>query len=671
MAKNSEFLTKIIVGGEISKTLAKALGTSEKLVKDTMKKVADAGKTVGKVANVMGAAVIAGAAYSVKAAMTYEQSLSKVATLADTSKKSIEQLSAEVMDISNKTGVAATEINEALYQAISAGADTAHATELVDVAVKSSIAGFTDAATAVDGLTTVINAYGMQTQDAQKIANQMLITQNLGKTTFGELSTTVGKLAPIFNSASLSSEEMFASLASLTANGIATSEAVSGMKAAISNVIKPTGDAQKMAKALGLDFSTTALQSKGLAGFLAEVKDKTNGNLDAMAMLFGSVEGLNAVLALTSDKGGALLNQTLQEMQTNTTAVSDAFNTMMTPEQKMAILQTKMQNVAITLGQKLLPYVEKATDWLNNVDIDKVISSIETFAPIILGIAAALKVMSVVIAIVNAVTMASPVTWIVLGIVAAVAALIAIIVLCVKHWDAIKAAGVAAWQWIKNAFSTAGTWFYNTVIAPIANFFSGLWQGLSNGAQSAWQWVCNAFSNVVGFFTGIWTTITGFFSKIGTAIGDAIGGAFKSVVNSIIGFAENTINGFIKAINLAIDLINAIPGVNIPKLNLLNIPRLATGGTFDGTHPQLAVVGDAAETIVPHGNTQRNRELLATAARGVGGGALGGNNVQITFAPVVYGAGGADIRQGINDAAADFEQRMDEFLRKKGLLSYA
>lgn len=67
------------------------------------------------------------------------------------------------------------------------------------------------------------------------------------------------------------------------------------------------------------------------------------------------------------------------------------------------------------------------------------------------------------------------------------------------------------------------------------------------------------------------------FTNIGTTIGDAIGGAFKNVVNSIISFAQNTINGFIRSINWAIDVINNIPGVNISRLNELNIPRLKVG----------------------------------------------------------------------------------------------
>ena len=95
-----------------------------------------------------------------------------------------------------------------------------------------------------------------------------------------------------------------------------------------SNVIKPSSDAAKMAAALGLDFSTAALQSTGFAGFLEDVKKATGGNTEQMAKLFGSVEALNTVLTLTSDQGSALMNKTLDEMASNTTALDDAYEKM-------------------------------------------------------------------------------------------------------------------------------------------------------------------------------------------------------------------------------------------------------------------------------------------------------------------------------------------------------
>lgn len=133
-----------------------------------------------------------------------------------------------------------------------------------------------------------------------------------------------------------------------------------------------------------------------------------------------------------------------------------------------------------------------------------------------------------------------------------------------------------AWEAIKGV---VGTWisYFQNVWNNIKNVFASVGDFFKNSFQAAWNGIKNIFSNVGGFFQNIWNTIKNMFTNIGTTIGNAIGGAFKNVVNSIINFAENTINKFIRAINVAIDVINAIPGVNISRLNELHIPRLKVG----------------------------------------------------------------------------------------------
>lgn len=219
----------------------------------------------------------------------------------------------------------------------------------------------------------------------------------------------------------------------------------------------------------------------------------------------------------------------------------------------------------------------------------------------------------------------SPITLVVAGI----AALIAIIVLCVKHWDEIKAAGSAAWEGIKSAWETVSTWFKTNVIDPVVNFFKNLWSSIctifnnvkdffKNKFNEAWTAVKGVFSGVGSFFSGIWNTIKSKFTTIGTNIGNAIGGAFKKVVNSIISFAQNTINGFIKAINNAIGVINKIPGVNISLIRELTIPKLATGGYLKANNPQLAIVGDnkrEGEIVTPESKI-REQVRLALADMG-------------------------------------------------------
>lgn len=133
-----------------------------------------------------------------------------------------------------------------------------------------------------------------------------------------------------------------------------------------------------------------------------------------------------------------------------------------------------------------------------------------------------------------------------------------------------------AWDAIKGI---VGTWqqYFQNIWNGIKNIFASVGNFFKNSFQAAWNGIKSIFSNVGSFFQGIWNTIKNMFTNIGTTIGDAIGGAFKNVVNSIISFAQNTINGFIRSINWAIDVINNIPGVNISRLNELNIPRLKVG----------------------------------------------------------------------------------------------
>ena len=133
-----------------------------------------------------------------------------------------------------------------------------------------------------------------------------------------------------------------------------------------------------------------------------------------------------------------------------------------------------------------------------------------------------------------------------------------------------------AWEAIKGV---VGTWisYFQDIWNNIKNVFASVGDFFKNSFSAAWEGIKNIFKNVGSFFQGIWNTIKNMFTRICTTIGDAIGGAFKSVVNSIISWAQNTINGFIRSINWAIGVINNIPGVNIPKLNELSLPRLKVG----------------------------------------------------------------------------------------------
>lgn len=274
------------------------------------------------------------------------------------------------------------------------------------------------------------------------------------------------------------------------------------------------------------------------------------------------------------------------------------------------------------------------------------------------ALAVAQKVYAAVQAVVNAVMTANPIGLVVAGIVA----LVAIILVCIKHWDEIKAAAVAAWEVIKATWEKVSNWFKTSVIDPIANFFRNLWTSITNIFNNvktffqnvfsrAWQAVKNVFSGVGSFFGGIWNTIKSKFTSIGTSIGNAIGGAFKKVVNSIISFAENTINGFIRSINRAIGLINKIPGVNISLIRELSIPKLATGGYLKANNPTLAVVGDnkrEGEIVTPE---SKIREQVKLAMQEMGAAVNNGiQTIKLQIELLIKYPDGRTVIKQINEA---------------------
>jgi len=289
----------------------------------------------------------------------------------------------------------------------------------------------------------------------------------------------------------------------------------------------------------------------------------------------------------------------------------------------------------------------------------------------------------------NTAFLGCPIIW----IIAAIVALIAIIVVCIKHWDDIKEAASKCWDWIKGIWGKVADWFKSSVVEPIKNLFANIWNNIKEIFSSigtwfkdrfseawenikavfsvigtwfkdrwndvvkvfsvvgtwykdrfteawnnikavfsaigtwakdrwtditkvfevantwfkdkftaAWTAIKNVFSSVGSFFGGLWDTIKSKFTNIGQSVGDAVSGAFRGAVNAIIGFAENTINGFIRSINWAISMINKIPGVSVGRLSELYVPRLAQGGFVEANTPQLAVVGDnkrEGEIIAP------------------------------------------------------------------------
>ena len=252
------------------------------------------------------------------------KALAEVSTLIDGTDQELAALTAASRAFVREFGGGVDDQLGAFYQAISAGASSvSEATETMTQANKLAKGGVTDITTAVDGLTTILNAYGEKAGGAAAVSDAMFVAMRAGKTTIGELSSSIGGVAPLAESAGVSVDEMLASVAALTKGGISTAESVTGLRAILAAVTKPSAEASKAAQALGVDFSTAAIQSQGFAGWLDDLVTKTGGSSEALAVLFGGVEAIVPALALAGTAGDSF-NDILVDMQAKAGATDSA-----------------------------------------------------------------------------------------------------------------------------------------------------------------------------------------------------------------------------------------------------------------------------------------------------------------------------------------------------------
>lgn len=335
-------------------------GISGKLAEVMGGEAASAGKISGKslgsalVGNLTKVVVAAGIGKMLQSAFTggtaFESAMAKVGTIADTAKVPLESLSSQVLQVSGDMHIGANEIAEAAYQAISAGQDTGNAVAFAGQASMLATAGFTSTTSAVDILTTALNAYGKGADEAGHVSDVLLTTQNLGKTSVDELAGSMGRVIPLAAAYNVSLENLSSGLAIMTANGIATAEASTYTKSML-NELGDTGSSvgKILKQQTGKSFSELNADGKSLGDVLQVLYDSVGGNATKFAGLWSSVEAGTGALSLASS-GADKFNGVLQQMQADSGATQTAYDTMTnTMAYKLDGVKTNAQNLGTAL----------------------------------------------------------------------------------------------------------------------------------------------------------------------------------------------------------------------------------------------------------------------------------------------------------------------------------
>ena len=690
MAKSKTYELMVKIAGKTDSSLKNACMTADK----NLAALGNTAKSAGKV--VAGAAVAAATAVgtlgvaAVKAAAEYETQLANVSTLLTGTEAEIAARTAEIgneiLDVSNRTGVATENLTDGMYQVISAFGDSADAAKILETAAKSAAAGNATTTDSVNLLSAVTKGYGDTSAEAvQKAADLSFATVRLGQTSFPELAASMGKVIPLASTLGVEQEQLFGAMATLIGVTGSTAEVVTQLKATMQGFLSPSKNMTAALESLGYESGQALLESEGLQGALEALKGAVNNDELAFAGLFSSVEAQTAVLAMAGNQSENLASKTA-EMYEATGAANAAFEKQTdTLAYDIQMIKNLGANFLTQLGTNILPYVrelaeaalplvttalERAGDYVTGTIIPAAktaVGWVKENKDMILTLAkaagvavATFKTLQTAGRAVSAFKSLNTIfsagvknggafgTVIkLLGgkftvIIAVVAAVAAAFMVLWNRSEKFRTAVMGIWQQVQPLLQAMGNMvtMVGTALAPV---LSNLANTVLAGLETAFVALSPYIQSVIGILKNMIEFVTNVFSGNWSAAWQNIVNIFGNVFGMIVNLAKVPINAVISAINWVLSKINSIsvtipdwvPGVGGKTLgfNIPTIPALAAGGV--ATAPTLAMIGEGGEpeAVLPLSKLAALLDEWSKKPK-PGGGTQGGGDTPIQFSPV-------------------------------------
>lgn len=718
MSKRKELEAIISIAGQIDPSLQKSIADATKQFSGLKVGVA----AVGTALIAATTALVGFGADACRSAAEFETQIANVATLLDGTEAQIAQrtseLGADILEVSNATGVATSELSDGLYQIISAVGDSEDAIAQTELAAKAAAAGGAETTDAINLLTAVTKGYGDTSGEAfQKASDLSFMTVKLGQTSFPELAASMGKVVPLASALNVSQEELYGSFAALTGVTGSTAEVATQMKAVMSGLMSPSQNMTEALKSLGYENANAALESLGLQGTLEALGGTVDGDTQALAKMFSSVEAQTAILALAGAQADDFTEKTAT-MYEATGATDRAFETQTdTLEYTIQAIKNLGANFKTSVGQTILPYVKdlaeqalpavqsaietlgpKFADFYTNampVVASAVTFTAENIIPIISEIADVS--MSSLGMLIDIGTDAYNTAAFIFGYLAEHKTILSVVAIAVGT----LAAAVGAYTVASNAAAIAN----GIETAAIATYSTVT--GIATGVTSA-------FGAVVGFLTSPITLVVvaiGALIAAGVALyqnwdvvkdfalnlwdtlcqfATGVKETFVTAFSGLAGYVATPINAIISLVNGAIAAIDSLSleipdwvpllGGKVFSLNIPQIPLLAAGGFTTGP----SIAGEAGlEAVISFDRAYRDENLSywAKAGRMLGvddsiltafessNTSIGGT-MNITFAPqiVMHGSGNNkdDIINALREEEEEFMDMLEDMMNRRG-----
>lgn len=340
--------------GEATKSALGNLGDFAGKVQGATQPIADLTGAALKLETAILAAGTAMVALSLNAASDFDANFRQISTLFTATTADLNGFKESILTYASSSGKSLQDITDSISAAVGSGVKWSDSLSLISTAERLAVATRADLKGTTEALVSTMNAYGMSQESAGLLADLFFQIIADGKIEMNQLGQNLANLTPISAAAGVSMTEIGAAIATLTAGGMQPSTAIDALKSAIGNIIDPTSKASKLAADLGIEFSATALKSKGLEAVLQDVGRATGGSSEKISVLFGDVTGLTAVLALTGPQAAAF-SQSIDNMGNSAGAVATAFQKMTdSVDESTAKISSALTALMVRIGTPLL-----------------------------------------------------------------------------------------------------------------------------------------------------------------------------------------------------------------------------------------------------------------------------------------------------------------------------
>jgi len=253
----------------------------------------------------------------------------------------ISEIRTEILSMSRDVSVPISALTAGMYEVVSAGVAASNQIDFLRLTAQAAKAGVAETSDAINFAAAVIKGYGLEWSATQTILDKGFQTVNLGQTKFSELAQSMGGVIPLANALKVRLDELFGGYAALTGVTGNTAEVTTQFKAVMTGLADPTDELLKLVQQHGHATVESAVAQEGLTGILKILQTATGGSATEMAKFFGSVEAVNALLALTGEQFNSFTEKT-EAMANSAGAMTAAYEVQSdTIESRWLIMQNR------------------------------------------------------------------------------------------------------------------------------------------------------------------------------------------------------------------------------------------------------------------------------------------------------------------------------------------